>query len=112
MGRERGHLLDNLGLKHRSKHPTMNPRSGGPKASTNPSRAVGAGPCKMGTQDASELHLGPSTCPWKANEKIYKLTKDGAEGAQPGRVAAKQAQLWPASPCRQLQGGCALCRYI
>jgi hypothetical protein len=58
----------------------MNPRSGGPKPSPNPSRAAGAGPDKMDAQDASRLYFGPSTCPRKANEKIYKLTKDGAKG--------------------------------
>jgi hypothetical protein len=41
------HLLDNLGLKHRLKWPTMNPRSGGLKPSPNPSRAAGAGPGKI-----------------------------------------------------------------
>jgi hypothetical protein len=79
--KKEAHLLVNLGLKHRSKCPTMNPRSGGPG--------------KMDAQDASGLRFGPSTCPRKANEKIYKLKKDGDEGTQPGcgyaNVAAKQA---------------------
>jgi hypothetical protein len=71
------HLPDNLGLKHRSKRPIMNPRSGGP----NPSRAAGAGLGKMDAQDASGLSFGPSTHPRKANEKIYMLEKYGAERA-------------------------------
>ena len=85
------HLPDNLGLKHRSKRPTMNPRSGGPKPSPNPSRAAGAGSSKMDAQDAYGLRFGASTCPRKANENIYKLTKDGAEGVQPVRRRAPGA---------------------
>jgi hypothetical protein len=95
------HLPDNLGLKHRSKCPIMNPRSGGPKPNPNPSRAAGAGSGKMGTQDASGLRFGPSTCPWKANEKIYKLTKYGAIWARfvcgrgPGMAAPQWACFGP-----------------
>ena len=42
----------------------------------------------MDAQDAFGLRFEPSTCPWKANKKIYKLTKDGAKGAQPGHRCA------------------------
>jgi hypothetical protein len=35
----------------------------------------------MDAQDASELRFRPSTCPQKANEKTYVLTKDGAKKA-------------------------------
>jgi hypothetical protein len=49
----------------------------------------------MDAQDASGLCFGPSTCPRKANEKIYKLTKDGAKGHTPGMAALPSLPNWP-----------------
>jgi hypothetical protein len=94
--KKEAHLLDNLGLKHRSKCSTMNPRSGGPKLSPNPSRAAGAGLGKIDAQYASGLRFEPSTYPRKANEKIYKLTKDMPKGAQPGHgcTPGAAAPVW------------------
>jgi hypothetical protein len=84
MERERDPLTRQSRPQHGPKCPTMNPRSGDPKPSPNPSRAVGAGPGKMDAQDASALRFGPSTRPQKANKKIYVIAKDGPEGAEPG----------------------------
>jgi hypothetical protein len=93
--KKEAHLLDNLGLKHRSKCSTMNPYSGGSKPNPNPSRAVGASPGKMDAQDASRLRFGPSTSR-KDNKKIYKLTKYGAIWARfgCGRGLGLAAPLW------------------
>jgi hypothetical protein len=52
----------------------------------------------MDAQDASELHFGPSTRPWKANEKIYFITKDGPDRAQPGHGHAPGMSAPPEPP--------------
>jgi hypothetical protein len=77
--------------------PNMSPRSEGPKSSSNPSQAIGAGPGKMVAQDASGLHFGRSTYPRKVNWKIYLLTKDGVKRAQPGcgHTPGVATPVWP-----------------
>jgi hypothetical protein len=98
MGRERGPLTRQSGPQHGSKCPTMNPRSGSPKPSPNPSRAAGASPGKMDTQDASGLRFGPSTAHGKLTKRSTSSQKMGMRGPSQGTGALGGVPAPPQMP--------------